>query len=48
VNLLERPPPRWGKQLARLPLVLYRLRLGRLLGHSLLVVVHRGRRSGRL
>ena len=47
MNLLERPPPRWGKQLARLPLVLYRLRLGRLLGHRFLVVVHRGRRSGR-
>lgn len=48
MRLLERPLPAWGKQLARLPLVLYRLRLGRLLGHRFLVVVHRGRRSGRL
>jgi deazaflavin-dependent oxidoreductase (nitroreductase family) len=48
MSLLERPLPRWGKWLSRLPLVLYRLGLGRLLGHRFLVVVHRGRRSGRL
>ena len=46
-GMLERPLPAWGKTLSRLPLVLYRLRLGRLLGHRFLVVVHRGRRSGR-
>lgn len=28
--------------------MLYRLRLGRVLGHRFLVIVHRGRRSGRL
>lgn len=31
----------------RLPIVLYRLRLGWLLGHRLVLVAHRGRRSGR-
>jgi deazaflavin-dependent oxidoreductase (nitroreductase family) len=48
VSLPEHPLPRWGKQVARLPLVLYRLGMGRLLGHRFLVIVHRGRRSGRL
>jgi len=48
VTLLERPPSRWLKRLAQLPLVLYQLRLGRLLGHRFLVVVHRGRRTGTL
>lgn len=48
MSLLDRPLPRWGKLLLRLPLVLYRLRLGRLLGHRFLVVVHRGRRTGTL
>lgn len=31
----------------RLPIVLYRLRLGWLFGHRLVLVAHRGRRSGR-
>ena len=48
MNWLERPLPAWGKRLGRLPLLLYRLRLGRLLGHRFIVVVHRGRNSGRL
>jgi deazaflavin-dependent oxidoreductase (nitroreductase family) len=48
VTLLEHPLPRWGKELARLPLLLYRVRLGGLLGHRFLVIVHRGRRSVRL
>ena len=48
MSLLEQPLPLWAKQLARLPLLVYRLRLGRLLGHRFLVVVHRGRRTGTL
>jgi deazaflavin-dependent oxidoreductase (nitroreductase family) len=32
----------------RLPVYLYRLRLGRLLGHRFLLLTHRGRRSGRV
>ena len=46
MSLLTRPLPAWGKRLARLPLLLYRLRLGRLLGHRFLVIVHRGRHTG--
>jgi deazaflavin-dependent oxidoreductase (nitroreductase family) len=44
---LDRPPPTLVKLLARLPLILYRLRLGRLLCHRFLVITHRGRRTGR-
>ncbi len=44
---LNHPPSRAIKLLARLPLRLYDLRLGRLLGHRFLVLTHRGRRSGR-
>lgn len=47
MTLLDHPPPALVKLLARLPLRLYDLRLGRLLGHRFLVVTHRGRRSGR-
>ena len=36
---------RW---LVRTPILLYRLRLGFLFGHRLLMLEHRGRRSGRL
>jgi deazaflavin-dependent oxidoreductase (nitroreductase family) len=40
-------PPSGGSRLAfRLPIYLYRLDLGRLLGHRFLLLVHRGRRSG--
>lgn len=46
--MLARPLPKWAKFLPRAPLVLYRLRAGRLLGHRFLVIVHRGRRTGRL
>ena len=48
MTLFERPPSRWLRRLAQLPLVLYQLRLGRLLGNRFLVVVHRGRRTGTL
>jgi deazaflavin-dependent oxidoreductase (nitroreductase family) len=44
-GLLSRPLPPWGKRLARLPIVLYELGLGRVFGHRFLVVVHRGRRT---
>jgi hypothetical protein len=44
---LDHPPSRAVKLLARLPLRLYDLRLGCLLGHRFLVLTHRGRRSGR-
>ena len=37
-------PRRW---LFRAPLLVYRARLGRLFGHRLVMLVHRGRRSGR-
>jgi len=36
------------KRLLRLPALLYRLRLGMLLGHRFLLLKHRGRKSGRL
>jgi deazaflavin-dependent oxidoreductase (nitroreductase family) len=50
------PRPRWlgsiptgASRLAfRLPIYLYRLDLGRLLGHRFLLLVHRGRKSGLL
>lgn len=38
---------RWQKRLLRAPIVLYRLRLDRLLGHRFLLLTHRGRLSGR-
>ena len=44
---LDHPPSRAVKLLGRLPLRLYDLHLGRLLGHRFLVLTHRGRRSGR-
>jgi deazaflavin-dependent oxidoreductase (nitroreductase family) len=44
---LDHPPSPVVKLLARLPLRLYDLHMGRLLGHRFLVLTHRGRRSGR-
>jgi hypothetical protein len=44
-----RPKPVGALRLAfRLPIYLYRLDLGRLLGHRFLLLVHRGRESGLL
>ena len=40
------PPPPWLKRLYRAPAVLYRLGLGRLLGHRFLLLTHTGRRTG--
>lgn len=37
-----------GKALLRAPTILYRLRLGRLLGRRFLLLTHRGRTSGRV
>ena len=44
----ERPPRGLMRLLFRAPNVLYRLHLGRLLGHRFLQLTHRGRRSGAL
>jgi deazaflavin-dependent oxidoreductase (nitroreductase family) len=46
--LTDRPPGRVIRLLFRLPLVLYRLRLGPLLGRRFLLLAHRGRRTGAL
>jgi deazaflavin-dependent oxidoreductase (nitroreductase family) len=44
-----RPAPgKIQKRFARMPLYLYRFGLGSLFGESLLVITHRGRRSGKL
>jgi deazaflavin-dependent oxidoreductase (nitroreductase family) len=40
------PPPPWLKRLYRAPQALYRVGLGRLLGHRFLLLTHTGRRSG--
>lgn len=42
------PPRRVGRWVARLPILLYRLGLGRLLGGRLLLLTHRRRKSGQL
>lgn len=48
-KLREVPPPRGiARLLYRLPIALYRLGLGRLLGARFLLLEHRGRRSGAL
>lgn len=44
--LTERTPTGVLRMLLRLPLWLYRLRLGWLAGHRLVYIVHRGRRTG--
>ncbi len=41
-------PGRWLKLAFKLPVYLYRLRLGWLLGHQALLLTHRGRKSGRV
>lgn len=48
MSVLDHAPNSVLKRLARLPVVLYRLNLGRLLGHRFLVIVHEGRRSARI
>lgn len=45
---VDRPPTGWRRLLLRSPVYLYRVGLGRLFGHRLLVITHRGRNSGRL
>lgn len=44
---LDRPPTGWRRALLRAPLALDSLHLNRLLGRRFVVIVHRGRRSGR-
>ncbi|MGE5139569.1 MAG: nitroreductase family deazaflavin-dependent oxidoreductase [Rudaea sp.] len=41
-------PGRWLRLAFKLPVYLYRLRLGWLLGHQALLLTHRGRKSGRV
>jgi deazaflavin-dependent oxidoreductase (nitroreductase family) len=46
---ITRPRPSGALRVAfRLPIFLYRFRLGWLLGHRVLLLVHRGRKSGRI
>ena len=45
-DLSERRPNRLLRVLLRMPVWLYRLRLGFLLGHRFLLLTHTGRRSG--
>lgn len=40
------PPPRWLKRAYAAPQLLYRVGLGRLLGHRFLLLTHTGRRTG--
>jgi deazaflavin-dependent oxidoreductase (nitroreductase family) len=47
-GVARRRPTGRAARLLRLPLVLYRLRLGWLLGHRFAEITHRGRRSGRV
>lgn len=45
---MNRGPPRgWMRLLLRLPILLYRLKLGWLLGRRFLLLTHRGRMSGK-
>ncbi|MGE5139028.1 MAG: nitroreductase family deazaflavin-dependent oxidoreductase [Rudaea sp.] len=41
-------PGRWLRLAFKLPVYLYRLRLGWLFGHQALLLTHRGRKSGRI
>jgi deazaflavin-dependent oxidoreductase (nitroreductase family) len=45
-SVLERPPGKALRVGLRLPVLLYRVGLGWLLGHRFLLLVHRGRKSG--
>jgi deazaflavin-dependent oxidoreductase (nitroreductase family) len=47
-QLFERRPPRILEWLLRLPTYLFRFRLGWLLGHKLLLLKHRGRKTGKI
>ena len=47
-RLFQSPPGALLRLAMRLPVWLYRLRLGRLLGHRFLLLTHRGRKSGRV
>lgn len=44
----DRPPTGWRRLLLGSPVYLYRIGLGRLFGHRLLVITHRGRHPGRI
>ncbi|GAB4573217.1 MAG: hypothetical protein Kow0077_14970 [Anaerolineae bacterium] len=45
-RLMQYPDAGWLRKLFRMPLVLWRMGLGPLLGHYLLVLTHTGRKSG--
>ena len=45
-SILKDPPGRFLRMVLRLPLWLYRLRLGFLLGRRFLLLTHTGRKSG--
>jgi deazaflavin-dependent oxidoreductase (nitroreductase family) len=47
-SVIERPPGRLLRAALRVPTLLYRARLGWLLGRRFLCIAHRGRRTGRL
>ncbi|HEY3708470.1 MAG TPA: nitroreductase family deazaflavin-dependent oxidoreductase [Amycolatopsis sp.] len=47
MGLLTEKPPAWLHWIFRAPIVLYRVGLGRLLGHRLVYIVHIGRTTGR-
>jgi deazaflavin-dependent oxidoreductase (nitroreductase family) len=45
--LMDRPPNRFVRAVLRMPIWLYRMRLGWLLGNRFLCIAHRGRRTGK-
>lgn len=45
---LDRRPSGWRRALLRVPILLYRLGLGALLGHRFAMIAYRGARTGRL
>lgn len=47
-TLVSTPPSGWLRLLVRLPIVLYRLRLGWLLGQRFVLLQHIGRKSGQV
>jgi deazaflavin-dependent oxidoreductase (nitroreductase family) len=46
MGVFDKPPRGVVRLLARLPILIYRAGLGRLLGHRFLLLYHQGRRSG--
>ncbi|MEC3975836.1 hypothetical protein QMK34_11150 [Amycolatopsis sp. H20-H5] len=47
MGLLNEKPPLWLHLIFRAPIALYRVGLGRVIGHRLVRIVHIGRSSGR-